>query len=210
MKYFIALCAFLVTIAVGEVNAKTIHHFTESQKEHMVFACDYGKRTDLYDEYDNICYIFSALIWQESGAGLKTTGGKGHIAYGVFQNYLPTVRNRFKQKGINISDTEIKILLNDRNYSAIFAEIEIKDWLKHRKGDLYKSLASYYGGWKWERAKWYADAVMSKAKYLEDNAPFLNPRWEKSLHQDNEHSEDKLKMLKMVQSLKVINILEER
>lgn len=148
-----------------------LHRFSDTQKDHLIFACEYGKTIDVDNE--DMCYIFSALIWQESGAGLKTSGGKGHIAYGVFQNYLPTVRSRMKQKGLKYTDSEIIKLLSDRNMSAIFAEEELMEWLKHRKGDMYKALASYYAGWKWENGKGYANSVMKKAKYLKEQAKFL-------------------------------------
>lgn len=164
----------ILVLSLGVSEASDVkHRFSDSQKEHMQFACNYAKRTDMVLNHDDICYIFSAIIWQESGAGLKTTGGKGHIAYGVFQNYLPTVRSRLKQKGLKYSDSEIIDLLNDRYYSATFAEEELKSWLKVRKGDMNKAIASYYAGWKLENGKGYAKSVMNKVNYLKKHGKFL-------------------------------------
>lgn len=163
-----ALSSFAIAHAKDDTP---IHNFSEFQKENMNFACKYSYKMDI--QHEDLCYIFAGLMWLESSAGVAKSGGKGHHAYGAFQNYLPTVRNRFKQKGLNYSDKEIVELLMDRNFSATMAEEELNDWFRVRKGDLFKTLASYNAGWKWQNGRSYANNVMKKAEYLKKHGTFL-------------------------------------
>lgn len=152
----------------GNVN------FKEVQLDNLKYAYDVGVQSDI--DLEDIGYIFSALVWQESSAGTITGEGKsGHKAYGIFQNYLPTVKSRLKQRGLTYSDQNVINMLKDRHFSAIFAEMELSYWLEWHKGDIFKSLASYNAGYKWQRSKGYANEVLRKANHLKkyDNN-FLN------------------------------------
>lgn len=146
-------------------------NFSEHQKDNLKFACDYGKTSDI--EHEDICYIFSAIMWKESSARTDLKDKPGHHSYGPFQIYLPTLKNRFKQKGLRYSDAELKELMKDRYYSATFAEEELSSWLKVRKGDMFKALASYNAGYNWKISRGYARDVLNKASYLKKHGDFL-------------------------------------
>lgn len=168
MNYLkMAVISMLLTLGIS--NAKQVHNFSDHQKENLVFACDYG-RTVKYSGIspEEMCYVFSAIIWQESSAGNidPMRVRKGHHSYGYFQNYIVTVRSRLKMQGYNLTNQQIISMLSDRKTSALYAKIEILEWLKHRKGNLHKALASYNAGWKYERGVGYANSIKKKMAYL--------------------------------------------
>ena len=112
----------------------------------------------------------AAIAWQESSAGINTSKNKKkHHAYGVFQNYLPTVRNRAAQNNWNLSDTEIKRMLSDRKHSARWAYIELSYWLNIHNGDIRKAISSYNAGWNVKAGNKYASQVIEKANYLKSH-----------------------------------------
>lgn len=148
---------------------KQIYNFSEHQKENLVFACEYGKGVEYSGiTSEEMCYVFSAIIWQESSAGnidpLKVR--RGHHSYGYFQNYIVTVRSRLKMIGYNLTDKEIIYMLSKKETSALYAKIELLEWLKQRKGNLHIALASYNAGWKYQRGVGYANSIKRKMDYL--------------------------------------------
>lgn len=169
----IAMLLTMVTIIFSSYSfAEELYsgniNFKQVQFDNLKFAYDKGVQSEI--DHDDIGYIFSAMAWQESSAGTITGEGQAnHHAYGLFQNYLPTVRNRLKQKGLEYTDSNLKKMLSDPHYSAIFAEIELSYWLDYHKGDMSRALASYNAGFKWSKGKGYASSVLSKAKHLKDN-----------------------------------------
>lgn len=156
-------------LMLGIANAKQVHNFSDHQKENLVFACEYGRTVKHSSiSQDEMCYVFSAIIWQESSAGnidpMKVR--KNHHSYGYFQNYIVTVRSRLKMMGYDLTNSQIITMLSKKENSALYAKIEILEWLKHRKGDLYTALASYNAGWKWKRGVGYANSITNKMDYL--------------------------------------------
>lgn len=156
--------------------------FTPQQMEVLHYAYQFGEQftkqgeqKDDANRYDGkgLGYIFAALVWQESSAGTVTKGKDGHAAYGIFQNYLPTLRNRMAQNNVNMSDREIIRHVGLRENSATWAYEELNYWLHVHKGDTRKAIASYNAGWKWKsHGLKYANQVLWKANYLKANHQF--------------------------------------
>lgn len=140
----------------------------QSQLDNIQFACEFGRSSTVV-EFD-LCYILAAISWRESRAG-EDIGRhkKNHYDFGLFQNNIATVTRRLAQEKTHIPRNELKEMLFDREVSAYFAEFELSEWYKVRKGDLHKTLNSYNAGYDYKKAGGYADHVLQIAKYLEDN-----------------------------------------
>lgn len=93
----------------------------------------------------------------------------GHHAYGIFQNYIKTVRAKIDANKLGVKDCEIKAMLEQRHHSAQWAMDELQYWLKVRNGNIRLALASYNAGWDYKAGLGYADAVLKKSKYLKRN-----------------------------------------
>lgn len=153
------------------------HTFSNVQMDNLQYAYQFGEqfsKDGKYKTHENIHkpglgYIMAAILWQESSAGLLTTGKKGHQAYGMFQNYLPTMKERLKQQNWKLTDTEIKRMLNKRSNSASWAYIELSYWLNIHEGDMRKAISSYNAGWNVKAGNKYASQVLDKAYYLKNN-----------------------------------------
>lgn len=168
-----ALCAALLALSFWG-NASE-HTFSNVQLDNLHYAYSFGEQfqkngkfKEHQHRYDNngLGYIMAALAWQESSAGTNTAKGKGHHAYGMFQNYLPTLRERVKQVGWKMSDEEIVRMVKSRKNSATWAYVELSYWLDRHKGDMRKAIASYNAGNKWKAGNGYASQVIEKANYL--------------------------------------------
>lgn len=154
------------------------HSFSNVQLDNLSYAYSFGEQFSKDAKfkthearYDNngLGYIMAAISWQESSAGTIFTGKPDHAAYGIFQNYLPTVRNRVKQLGWEMTDAEIIAMLKTRKNSATWAYVELSYWLNVHKGDMRKALASYNAGWDTKAGNHYASLVLNKANYLKSN-----------------------------------------
>lgn len=168
-----ALCAAL--LLVSSLGFASEHTFSNVQLDNLHYAYSFGEQfqkngkfKEPSKRYDNngLGYIMAALAWQESSAGVITTGKQGHHAYGIFQNYLPTLRERVKQAGWSMTDAEIIRMLKNRKHSASWAYIELSYWLDRHNGDMRKAIASYNAGNKWKAGNKYASDVLAKANYL--------------------------------------------
>lgn len=160
---------FITTISISQAKEP---RFSQKQKENLQFACNYGTHIE---HREDLCYVAAAILWKESSAGIKTSNGPSHPSYGIFQNYLKTVRNRLKQRGYHYTDNEIKRLLKDDIISASFMEEELVYWLSRHNGNLYRAVASYNGGNKWRTSINYANDVFRKVAYLKKNEHIVRP-----------------------------------
>ena len=79
------------------------------------------------------------------------------------------MRARVKELGYNMTDAEIKRMLNKRSNSASWAYIELSYWLNIHKGDIRKAISSYNSGWNVKAGSKYASEVLEKANYLKNN-----------------------------------------
>jgi hypothetical protein len=149
--------------------------FSNVQLDNLHYAYNFGeqyqksgKEKSPQNRYDNngLGYIMAAISWKESSAGANLKAGKGHHSYGVFQNYLPTVKARAKLEGKNLSDSEIRKMLKSRRNSAEWAYIELSYWLNIHNGNMRKAIASYNAGWNVKRGNSYASDVLEKANFL--------------------------------------------
>ncbi|ANA49461.1 hypothetical protein BI049_gp107 [Salmonella phage vB_SnwM_CGG4-1] len=171
-----ALCAGLLALCFAAHGSE--HNFSNVQLENLNYAYQFGEQFSKDGKYkthdkrynnNGLGYIMAALLWQESSAGLNTKGKSGHQAYGMFQNYLPTMRERTKQIGWNMTDLQIKTMLNKRSNSASWAYIELSYWLNRHDGNIRKAIASYNAGNNWKAGNKYASQVIEKANYLKSN-----------------------------------------
>ena len=153
--------------------------FTETQLDNLHYAYAFGEqyqKSGKFKENPNqkgLGYIMAGLLWQESSAGINQGLNKDkHHAYGMFQNYLPTLRSRVKQVGWKMSDKEIIRMVQKRQNSASWAYIELTYWIDVHKGDLRKAIASYNAGWNVKAGSKYASEVLEKANYLKSKKMF--------------------------------------
>lgn len=154
------------------------HSFSNVQLDNLHYAYNFGeqfskdakfKKHEVRYDNNGLGYVMAAMSWQESSAGTIFVGKPNHAAYGIFQNYLPTVRNRVKQLGWQMSDKEIISMLKKRENSATWAYVELSYWLNVHNGDMRKALAGYNAGWDTKAGKVYASKVLEKANYLKSN-----------------------------------------
>lgn len=174
MKKAILALAMLSTAAFASEKP----NFSNVQLENLHYAYSFGEqftKDGKYKTHENshkagLGYIMAAIAWQESSVGVNTgKDKKKHHAYGMFQNYLPTVRSRAEQLNWKLTDTEIKNLLKDRKQSARWAYIELSYWLNIHNGDMRKAISSYNAGWNTKAGNTYASLVIDKANYLKSN-----------------------------------------
>lgn len=153
-------------------------NFSNVQLDNLHYAYQFGEQFTKDGKYkttetiskSGLGYIMAAIVWQESSAGINTGGNKkDHHAYGMFQNYLPTVKNRAAQMDWKLTDTQIKRMLKDRKQSARWAYIELSYWLNIHNGNMRKAISSYNAGWNIKAGNKYASDVIVKANYLKSN-----------------------------------------
>ncbi|QFR56065.1 hypothetical protein CPT_Muldoon_110 [Serratia phage Muldoon] len=179
MKKLLLAALLSASMSVSASSLDKVN-FTDTQFNNLHYAYVFGEQYTRKGELRNdpnergLGYIMAAIAWQESSAGTNSTGGKNHHAYGMFQNYLPTLRNRAIHKGLNMSDRQLINHVSKRENSAAWAYEELNYWLNVHKGDTRKALASYNAGWKVKNGMRYANDVLSKANYLKANDYFKN------------------------------------
>lgn len=155
--------ATLTTTTSNIANAKSNSTvvFSDIQKQNLQIACDFGKQLEV--ENVDMCYVMSAIAWQESSAGLKIHSKYDH---GMYQINIKTLRSRSKLRGLDMTDSQLINLMKNHGISASYAYEEFDYWFGQRKGNLHRTLASYNAGWKYENGKSYADSVIKKMNYL--------------------------------------------
>lgn len=175
MKKVIATLLLTVSLSAHSVE----HTFSNEQLDNLQYAYAFGEQfqksgkfKEHQNRYDNngLGYIMAGLLWQESSAGVNTGAHKTkHHAYGMYQNYLPTLRARTAQMGWNMTDKQIIKMVSKREHSATWAYIELSYWLEQHNGNMRKAIASYNAGWNTKAGNSYATQVFEKANYLKSN-----------------------------------------
>ena len=171
------LATLLLTVSMSAYSVEPT--FNSEQLDNLHYAYAFGEqyqKSGKFKETPNqkgLGYIMAGLLWQESSAGINQGLNKDkHHAYGMFQNYLPTLRSRVKQVGWKMSDKEIIRMVQNRQNSASWAYIELSYWINVHKGDLRKAIASYNAGWNVKAGSKYASEVLEKANYLKSKKMF--------------------------------------
>ena len=171
------LATLLLTVSMSAYSVEPT--FSNEQLDNLHYAYAFGEqyqKSGKFKETPNqkgLGYIMAGLLWQESSAGINQGLNKDkHHAYGMFQNYLPTLRSRVKQVGWKMSDKEIIRMVQKRQNSASWAYIELTYWINVHKGDLRKAIASYNAGWNAKAGSKYASEVLEKANYLKSKKMF--------------------------------------
>ena len=176
MKKILLAVALLLSPLAEASNAKNYELFNQYQHNNLQYAYAYGEQYDKQgnektntNRYDNkgLGYIFAAIAWKESSAGVDLTPKRDHHAYGMFQNYLKTIKAKRMQRGQKpLTDRQLIAMIMPREASAYHAMDELRYWLKVRNGNVRLALASYNAGWNYSKGLGYADNVLSKANYL--------------------------------------------
>ncbi|WEY10094.1 hypothetical protein [Escherichia phage LHE83] len=171
------LATLLLTVSMSAHSVEPT--FSNEQLDNLHYAYAFGEqyqKSGKFKETPNqkgLGYIMAGLLWQESSAGINQGLNKDkHHAYGMFQNYLPTLRSRVQQVGWKMSDKEIIRMVQKRQNSASWAYIELSYWIDVHKGDLRKAIASYNAGWNAKAGSKYASEVLEKANYLKSKKMF--------------------------------------
>lgn len=171
------LATLLLTVSMSAHSVEPT--FSNEQLDNLHYAYAFGEqyqKSGKFKETPNqkgLGYIMAGLLWQESSAGINQGLNKDkHHAYGMFQNYLPTLRSRVQQVGWKMSDKEIIRMVQKRQNSASWAYIELSYWIDVHKGDLRKAIASYNAGWNVKVGSKYASEVLEKANYLKSKKMF--------------------------------------
>lgn len=166
MKHIKAfLLALILTIPTMSFAG---YNFSDKQVQNMQKAYNYGnsKQKKFNGARTDFGYIMAAILWQESSCGINIKNGH---AVGAFQNYIPTVKSRMKQDGVNKSHAQISKELSNFNTSAHWSNIEIDYWLKTHNGNMPKALASYNAGYNVGAGRKYSNQILQKALYLRAN-----------------------------------------
>ncbi len=185
-----------LSLAVGATYASTsapikkapIDNFTAHQLDNLHFAYQYGEQFEksgkLKNDHPNIRYngkglghILAGIAWQESSAGANLAPKKNHHAYGLFQNYLKTVKAKNAKRGVKMSDRQTINFIMNREVSAFYAMDELAYWLDVRNGNIRLALASYNAGWNYKAGLDYADSVLKKANHLKSKGILKTKRY---------------------------------
>jgi hypothetical protein len=171
------LATLLLTVSMSAHSVEPT--FSNEQLDNLHYAYTFGEqyqKSGKFKENPNqsgLGYIMAGILWQESSAGINQGLNKDkHHAYGMFQNYLPTLRSRVKEVGWKMSDTEIIRMVQKRQNSASWAYIELSYWLNIHKGNMRKAISSYNAGWNIKAGNKYASEVLEKATYLKSKKMF--------------------------------------
>lgn len=184
LKMFIIGSIMLFSAHSASAKKHLYDNFDLKQIDNLHFAYQFGEQYDrmgkmkepltMENRFDDtgLGHIMAAIAWQETSAYDDLPQKKNHHAYGLFQNYIKTVRSKHKQRGIVMSDAELKKYLMRRDISAVYAIDELSSWLKVRKGNIRLALASYNAGWNYQKGLGYADSVLAKAAHLKKKGMF--------------------------------------
>lgn len=148
MRIFLALVAFLAHLFATPINkCVSIDKFSESQKEIIAYAYNYGARY-------NLGYILAAIAWHESCAGEYRMNFSDPSA-GIYHALIPGVIKRYnilKDTGFN-RNVIGELLIRDDEFASKVAIDELLYWEKVRDGNLKNMIKSYNKGFSWEKSK---------------------------------------------------------
>ena len=174
-----AVTAALLVGVASPVHSEQIT-FSSSQYDNLNYAYHFGEqfqkngkfKTESSIHKSGLGYIMAGMAWQESSGGANTGHSPEHNAYGMFQNYLPSVKSWTNKINWNMSDAQIKKMLKNRKYSATWAYIELSYWMNRYNGNIPKAIASYNAGNNYKAGIKYSRQVMKKAEYLKEHQMF--------------------------------------
>lgn len=161
-----------VAFALPQVEFKNacvpLAQFSKAQKEVLLHSYLAGKS-------EGFGLTLAAIAWKESCAGEYKMNFQDPSA-GNFHAYIPGVINRYpqlKQNGFT-QNMVGAMLVDDDEFAAKIAILELKFWQKEHKGDWKNIVKSYNKGYRWQKsstantqAEKYYQEVAWRVKQLE-------------------------------------------
>lgn len=146
---FIALLALMIYCAYATPTNKcvSIDKFSDSQKEIIAYAYNYGKKYDLG-------FTLAAIAWHESCAGEYRMNFADPSA-GIYHALIPGVIKRYqmlKDTGFN-RNVIGELLIRDDEFASKVAIDELLFWNKVRNGKWKDIIKSYNKGYSWEKSE---------------------------------------------------------
>ncbi|WP_299546508.1 hypothetical protein [uncultured Helicobacter sp.] len=138
-----------------------LSQFSKPQKEVLL-------RSYLAGEGDGLGLTLAAIAWKESCAGEYKMNFQDPSA-GVFHAYIPGVINRYpqlKQNGFT-QNMVGAMLVEDDEFAAKIAILELKFWQKEHKGNWKNIIKSYNKGYSWKKS---VNANTQAEKYYQEIA----------------------------------------
>lgn len=159
------LMLFGVAFSVPKVEFKNacvpLSQFSKSQKEVLL-------RSYLAGESEGFGLTLAAIAWKESCAGEYKMNFQDPSA-GNFHAYIPGVINRYpelKQNGFT-QNMVGAMLVEDDEFAAKIAILELKFWQKEHKGNWKNIIKSYNKGYSWKKSD---NANTQAEKYYQEVA----------------------------------------
>lgn len=154
-----------VAFAAPKVDFKNacvpLAQFSKSQKEVLL-------RSYLAGESEGFGLTLAAIAWKESCAGEYKMNFQDPSA-GNFHAYIPGVINRYpqlKQNGFT-QNMVGAMLVEDDEFAAKIAILELKFWQKEHKGNWKNIIKSYNKGYSWKKSQ---SANTQAEKYYQEVA----------------------------------------
>lgn len=173
MRFFlIFLLSFVALFATPTSKCVSVDKFSQSQKEIIAYAYNYGKPY-------NMGYTLAAIAWHESCAGEYRMNFADPSA-GIYHALIPGVIRRYqmlKDTGFN-RNVIGELLVRDDEFASKVAIDELLYWDKVRNGDWKNIVKSYNKGFSWEKsarmnelAENYYKSIKEKKEILEEYIP---------------------------------------
>jgi hypothetical protein len=161
LKILLLLLILWAPLSFGKSCSTFKSQFDEQQMQTLIKSYQYGLAYDME-------LTLTAMAWTESSAGKKL--GSGDPAFGVYQAYLPTIRNRLNLPIDHIVTSHLSDRLKeDESFYTAHAITELLFWKKKRK-IWWNVWASYNGGYRFDQymPQKYALKIYQRTKEIHE------------------------------------------
>ncbi|RAX54611.1 hypothetical protein CCY99_02275 [Helicobacter sp. 16-1353] len=173
MRFVLVFLLFSIALFATPINkCVSVDEFSQSQKEIIAYAYNYGKQYDLG-------FTLAAIAWHESCAGEYRMNFADPSA-GIYHALIPGVIRRYKMlKDTGFNRNVIgELLVRDDEFASKVAIDELMYWDKVRDGNWKNIVKSYNKGFSWEKsprmnelAENYYRSIKEKKDILESYIP---------------------------------------